>query len=83
MRAILRYVYQYRNDYDYFLKADDDTFVVIENLRSVLSRQNPNDPFMMGYNFPHATSFVKNAYHKISSNMIVVIIYNRSISISR
>nr|CAH8832174.1 unnamed protein product [Trichobilharzia regenti] len=59
MRAILRYVYQYRNDYDYFLKADDDTFVVIENLRSVLSRQNPNDPFMMGYNFPYIT---KNGY---------------------
>ncbi|CAH8465496.1 unnamed protein product [Heterobilharzia americana] len=59
MRTILRYVYQFRNDYDYFLKADDDTFVVMENLRSVLSRHNPSDPFMMGYHFPYIT---KNGY---------------------
>ncbi|KAH8849925.1 Glycoprotein-N-acetylgalactosamine 3-beta-galactosyltransferase 1 isoform 2 [Schistosoma japonicum] len=59
MRAILRYVYQYRNDYDYFLKTDDDTFVVMENLRSILYQHNPNDPFMMGYNFPYRA---KNGY---------------------
>ncbi|CAH8298976.1 unnamed protein product [Schistosoma turkestanicum] len=59
MRAILRYVYQYVDKYDYFLKADDDTFVVMENLRSVLSQHNPKDPFMMGYNFPYLT---KNGY---------------------
>ncbi|CAI2725355.1 unnamed protein product [Schistosoma spindalis] len=59
MRAILRYVYQYRNDYDYFLKADDDTFVIMENLRSILQQHNPKDPFMIGYNFPYLT---KNGY---------------------
>ncbi|CAH8488640.1 unnamed protein product [Schistosoma rodhaini] len=59
MRAILRYVYQYRNDYDYFLKADDDTFVIMENLRSVLHQHNPKDPFMIGYSFPYLT---KNGY---------------------
>ncbi|CAH8477816.1 unnamed protein product [Schistosoma mattheei] len=59
MRAILRYVYQYRNDYDYFLKADDDTFVIMENLRSILHQHNPKDPFMIGYNFPYLT---KNGY---------------------
>lgn len=34
-----------------FLKADDDTFVIVENLRYLLLRYNPALPLLFGFNF--------------------------------
>ncbi|KAL7061529.1 hypothetical protein AAHC03_01469 [Spirometra sp. Aus1] len=59
MRKIVRYVYQFRNDYDYFYKADDDTYMFAENLAHELSRRNPDEPFMMGRRFRR---FQRNGY---------------------
>ncbi|CAH8852989.1 unnamed protein product [Trichobilharzia szidati] len=52
MRIILRYIYQYRDEYDYFLKTDDDTYVIVENLLDVLQNYSPDMPFMLGHRFP-------------------------------
>ncbi|KAK4470269.1 hypothetical protein MN116_005840 [Schistosoma mekongi] len=52
MRIILRYIYQFRDEYDYFLKADDDTYVIMENLLDVLQNYSPDMPFMLGHRFP-------------------------------
>ena len=51
-RSSLRYIYQHHlHDADWFLKADDDTYVIVENLRNFLSKLNPSDPHYIGRMF--------------------------------
>nr|CDS29439.1 glycoprotein N acetylgalactosamine [Hymenolepis microstoma] len=46
------YAYEHHaDDYDYFLKANDDTYVIVENLRYKLSTKIPDEPFYMGRRF--------------------------------
>ena len=46
------YVYEnFLNDYDWFVKADDDTYLFVENLKLFLKDKNPSDPVTFGYNF--------------------------------
>ena len=47
-------LYAYTNllaDYDFFMKADDDSYVIVENLRFILSKYSPDEPFLMGRRF--------------------------------
>jgi hypothetical protein len=41
---------KYSSDYDWFLKADDDTFVFVENLRTFLIDKNPDKLSYYGQN---------------------------------
>jgi hypothetical protein len=46
------YVYEhFYNDYDWFVKADDDTYLFIENLKLFLQEKNSSEPITFGYNF--------------------------------
>ncbi|CAF3673563.1 unnamed protein product [Adineta steineri] len=46
----LLYIYNhYRYDYDWFFKGDDDTFVIVENLRYFLRRRFSNLSICYGY----------------------------------
>lgn len=46
------YVYEHHADEaDWFLKADDDTFVVVDNLRWILSNHTPEEPIYFGKRF--------------------------------
>ena len=51
-QAAFDYVYKhYYNDYDWFMKADDDTYVIMENLRYFLSNEDTNEPVFFGHWF--------------------------------
>ncbi|XP_042347958.1 glycoprotein-N-acetylgalactosamine 3-beta-galactosyltransferase 1-A [Plectropomus leopardus] len=46
------YVYQHHaSEADWFLKADDDTYVVVDNLRWILSNHTPEEPIYFGKRF--------------------------------
>ncbi|KAE8596317.1 hypothetical protein XENTR_v10016052 [Xenopus tropicalis] len=56
--------FQYVHDHhleeaDWFMKADDDTYVVLDNLRWLLSKHDPNDPVYFGRRFK---PYVKQGY---------------------
>ena len=44
-------VYENHNDYDWYLKADDDTFIFMDNLHDFLKDKNRNLPVTYGHNF--------------------------------
>ncbi|MBN3298025.1 C1GLT galactosyltransferase, partial [Amia calva] len=55
-----QYVYEHHLDeVDWFMKADDDTFVLLENLRYFLSNYSSEQPIYFGHRF---SPFVKQGY---------------------
>ena len=51
-RAAFQYIYDHHfDDADWFLKADDDTYVIIENLRHLLQDHDPVTPVYFGRRF--------------------------------
>ncbi|XP_068013177.1 glycoprotein-N-acetylgalactosamine 3-beta-galactosyltransferase 1 isoform X1 [Melanerpes formicivorus] len=55
-----QYVYDhYFDDADWFMKADDDTYVVLDNLRWLLSKYSPEQPIYFGRRFK---PYVKQGY---------------------
>ncbi|XP_060086148.1 glycoprotein-N-acetylgalactosamine 3-beta-galactosyltransferase 1-like [Ylistrum balloti] len=57
----LQYIHKYHlDDSDWFLKTDDDTYVIMENLRHLLEPYSPNEPVYFGQHFK---SHVKQGYH--------------------
>lgn len=48
----LRYIYEnFARDYDWIVKADDDTYLFIDNLKNFLKDKNPSEPITFGHNF--------------------------------
>lgn len=47
----LKYVYKAYGNYDWYLKADDDTFIFMDHLRLFLKDKNPRDPINFGHNW--------------------------------
>uniref|UniRef100_A0A2C9MA04 N-acetylgalactosaminide beta-1,3-galactosyltransferase n=1 Tax=Biomphalaria glabrata TaxID=6526 RepID=A0A2C9MA04_BIOGL len=49
-RQAFHYIYRHHyNDADWFMKADDDTYVIVENLRYFLFSQNSSEPVYFGH----------------------------------
>ncbi|KAF4526494.1 hypothetical protein B566_EDAN013782 [Ephemera danica] len=59
-KEAFRYVYEnYFDKADWFMKADDDTYVIVENLRYLLSVHEPSEPIYYGCRFK---PYVKQGY---------------------
>jgi glycoprotein-N-acetylgalactosamine 3-beta-galactosyltransferase len=50
-------VYKYYNKYDWYLKADDDTFIFYDNLKKFLADKNSSEPITFGRDFHMAGGY--------------------------
>ena len=51
-KAAWKYIYDnYFNDYDFFIKTDPDTYLVVENLLDFLSDKDPSKPYIFGHHY--------------------------------
>lgn len=51
-KLMLQHIHKnHLNEFDWFLKADDDTFLIAENLRYLLASYSTEDPIYFGYKF--------------------------------
>lgn len=69
-KLMLQYIHDnFLNDYDWFLKSDDDAFVIPENLRFLVSPYLPEDPIYFGYKFNYTG--MKRGYFQGGSGYIM------------
>jgi len=55
-KKAVEYIYEkYVDDYDWFFKADDDTYVIMENLKNLLKDYDTDEGHYFGCNFKLAS----------------------------
>ena len=53
-KRAFKHIYEnHYQEYDWFLKADDDTFVIVENLKSFLSNYDKEQAIHFGHEFKY------------------------------
>ncbi|KAA3670106.1 glycoprotein-N-acetylgalactosamine 3-beta-galactosyltransferase, partial [Paragonimus westermani] len=48
LKATMKFLYLISDKYDFFFKADDDTYVITDNLYKLLKKMDPDEAFLMG-----------------------------------
>ena len=61
----------YHNDMNWYLKADDDTYVIVENLKAMLSKYDPRQPYYLGFRALVNLKFI------FSFNFPTILFYSR------
>jgi glycoprotein-N-acetylgalactosamine 3-beta-galactosyltransferase len=54
------HIYKHHSGYDWYLKTDDDTFIIMMNLRRFLRDKEPTKAITYGYNY---VKYVRDGYH--------------------
>jgi len=50
-RKSFEYILKHYPDFDWYFKADDDTYVIMDNLRAFLVQQSLSSPLLLGHRF--------------------------------
>ncbi|CAF0939274.1 unnamed protein product [Adineta ricciae] len=70
-KTVLAFLFAYRNyfnEFDWFVKADDDTYLFVEYLKEFLKLHDPLEPITFGYNFK---VLVDNGYHSGGASYVL------------
>lgn len=84
VKLMVQHIYKhFLNEYDWFLKCDDDTFLITHNLRYLLSYYSKEDPIYFGYKFnttKHKKGFFSGGAGYAMSRQAVRIFVERSLT---
>lgn len=81
-RAAYRYVYEHhRDEYDWVLRADDDTYVIVENLRYMLSGHSPDQAMYFGCKFhlPDSVVYMSGGAGIVASREAIRLLVERGL----
>ncbi|CAF4486110.1 unnamed protein product [Rotaria socialis] len=70
-KSTLAFLFAYKhyfNDFDWFVKADDDTFLFVDHLKIFLRKQSTSEPVTFGYNFKVV---VEKGYHSGGASYVL------------
>ena len=60
----------YHNDVNWYLKADDDTYVIVENLKAMLSKYDPRQPYYLGFRAMVNFKFIAGSLESANSSIL-------------
>jgi hypothetical protein len=70
--SALQYAYEYHfNNFDWFVKADDDTYIFMENLKAFLRKQNSSEPVTFGWISKVCILIIQRFYENNPSDFMI------------